>query len=57
MLVHYDEVASAILHLPNRKAGGSDGLVGEHLKCSPQRLLHVIAMCFSAFIVHGHQPS
>ena len=57
MLVHYDEVASVILHLPNRKAGGSNGLVGEHLKCSPQRLSHLIAMYFSAFFVHGHLPS
>ena len=49
-------IASAILHLPNRKVGGSNGLVGEHLKCSPQRLSHLIAMCFSAFFVYGHLP-
>ena len=62
--VHYDanievthsDIISAINDLVNNKSCGLDGVNAEHLKHCSDRILHMLAMCFTGLFVDGVLP-
>uniref|UniRef100_A0A3P9H128 Reverse transcriptase domain-containing protein n=1 Tax=Oryzias latipes TaxID=8090 RepID=A0A3P9H128_ORYLA len=49
-------VHQAISRLSNNKATGLDGVSSEHVKFASTRVTPLLAMCFTAFLVHGFLP-
>lgn len=51
-----EDVREIIKSLSVSKAGGSDGLVAEHLKHASDRISAILSLCFNACLIHGHIP-
>ena len=62
--VHYDanievthsEICSAINDLENNKSCGLDGVNAEHLKHCTDRIVPMLAMCFTGLFIQGVLP-
>ena len=51
-----EEIADAIRGLDKNKPCGMDGSYGEHLMYCSNRILPLLAICFTSFFVHGFLP-
>ncbi len=51
-----NEVYQAIIQLKELKTGGLDQITAEHLKFASFRLVVLLAMCFTGFMIHGLLP-
>ena len=56
MLVSADEISTAVFDISNGKSVGFDGLSAEHLKYAGDELPHLLAILFTAMLVHGIVP-
>ena len=54
--VSHADITSGIEGLANNKSCGFDGVSAEHLKHSSNRIVPVLAMCFTGFFIHGMLP-
>ena len=50
------DITSGIKGLANNKSCGLDGVSAEHLKHSSNRIVAMLAMCFTGFFIHGMLP-
>ena len=57
MIVSSDNVISAINRLDCNKSNGFDGINVEHLKFCSEKVLKLLALCFSSFFIHGFLPN
>ncbi len=51
-----NEVYQAIIQLKGQKTGGLDQITAEHLKFASPRLVVLLAICFTGFMIHGLLP-
>ncbi len=51
-----NEVYQAIIQLKELKTGGLDEITAEHLKFASFRLVVLLAICFTGFMIHGLLP-
>ncbi len=51
-----NEVYQAIIQLKEQKTGGLDQITAEHLKFASFRLVVLLAICFTGFMIHGLLP-
>ncbi len=51
-----NEVYQAIIQLKEQKTGGLDQITAEHLKFASPRLVVLLAICFTGFMIHGLLP-
>ena len=51
------QIVSAISDLANNKSSGLDDVTAEHLKHCSDRIVTMLAMCFTALFIHGILPS
>ncbi len=51
-----NEVYQAIIQLKERKTGGLDQITAEHLKFASSRLVVLLTICFTGFMIHGLLP-
>ena len=54
--VSHDDITSGIEGLANNKSCGLDGVSAEHLKHSSNRIVPMLAMCFTGLFIHGMLP-
>ena len=54
--VSHADITSGIEGLANNKSCGLDGVSAEHLKHSSNRIVPMLAMCFTGFFIHGMLP-
>ena len=54
--VTHSDIISAINDLANNKSCGLDGVNAEHLKHCSDRILPMLAMCFTGLFIHGVLP-
>ena len=54
--VSHADITSGIEGLANNKSCGLDGVGAEHLKHSSNRIVPMLAMCFTGFFIHGMLP-
>ena len=52
----HDDITSGIEGLANNKSCGLDGVSAEHLKHSSNRIVPMLAMCFTGLFIHGMLP-
>ena len=52
----HSDIISAINDLANNKSCGLDGVNAEHLKHCSDRILPMLAMCFTGLFIHGVLP-
>ena len=57
IVVEVSEVKITIKHLDINKTCGMDGIYAEHLKHCDKRIVPLLAMCITGFIVHGFLPN
>ena len=55
-VISVGEISNAISDLPSGKAVGADNLSCEHYKFSSNRLHVLLALLYSAFLIHGFLP-
>lgn len=56
MIVGAREIRDAISKLDCNKTCGADDIYAEHLKYASSRVLSMLAMCFTGFLMHGTLP-
>ena len=56
MIVSPSEIDKCIQHLQVNKTCGIDGISAEHMKNCDRRVIPMLAMCISGFMVHGFLP-
>ncbi len=56
MIVSADEIRKSISKLDSNKAWGEEKISAEHLMHASERILHLMAMCITGFLVHGFLP-
>ena len=54
--VSHADITSDVEGLANNKSCGLDGVSAEHLKHSSNRIVPVLAMCFTGLFIHGMLP-
>lgn len=54
--VSHCELIKAITDLKNNKGCGLDGIYAEHLKHCSEKIIPMLAMCFTSLFVHGILP-
>ena len=54
--VSHGDITSGIEGLANNKSCGLDGVSAEHLKHSSNRIVPMLAMCFTGLFIHGMLP-
>ena len=54
--VSHADITSGIEGLANNKSSGLDGASAEHLKHSSNRIVPMLAMCFTGFFIHCMLP-
>ena len=52
----HDDITPGIEGLANNKSCGLDGVSAEHLKHSSNRIVPMLAMCFTGLFIHGMLP-
>ena len=57
IVVHANEVESAVHVLDSNKSSGLDGIFVEHLKYCSRKLLTMLAMCLTWLFTRGFLPS
>ena len=55
-MIKSHEISQAIEKLSINKTTGMDSISAEHLKFASARLCTLLALCFTAFVVHGFLP-
>ncbi len=53
MVVRAEEIREAICKLDDNKSCGPDAIFAEHLKHASLRLVSLLAICITGFLVHG----
>ena len=56
MVIKPDEIQEAIKKLEDNKSCGLDNINAEHLKNASQKLIPLLALCITGFLVHGVLP-
>ena len=56
MVISPEEVKEAIRKLDDNKSCGLDTITAEHLKLASPKLMPLLAMCISGFLIHGILP-
>ncbi len=56
IIVLADEIRESICKIDSNKACGEDKISAEHLIHASKRILHLLAMCITGFLVHGFLP-
>lgn len=57
VVITTEEVAGAIKKLSMSKSSGLDQITAEHLKYASHRVVVLLALCFTAMLMHGTLPS
>ncbi len=53
MIVTASELREAITKLDKNEACGQDSISAEHIMYASERILHMLAMCYTGFLIHG----
>lgn len=56
VVINSEEVQSAVLGLDDNKVCGTDKITAEHLKYASKKLVPLLAICMTGFLVHGTLP-
>ena len=56
IIVSVEEIQKAIVSLDNNKSCGADNIYAEHLKYASTRVLTLLSLCMTGFLVHGALP-
>ncbi len=55
-IVGAEEILDAILKLDINKTCSDDNIYAEYLQYASTRILHLLAMCLTGFLIHGIMP-